>query len=364
MPLTMIETPPDAGPVDAPVPEVPAETVVPQASTGSAPVPDPTADAASHPVSVSEPTPAVAQADETLATNADEASPNADADADAGAGAGADVGAAAAAVVGVPGKPVVPELPPAAVAERLAALFPALFGSAPQPLKLRIQADIQQRAPGTFTKKSLSIFLHRHTTSTAYLKALSAAPQRVDLDGQPAGEVAEEHRQAAAIELERRKGVHAARRQAERAAERDAQRDAQRAAHRAERDRHQAERMERAKQAAEREKQRAEHDAQRAAQAPASRAPAPEDAARREADAVLRAYASSTLTKANFCVLKGISEGQLDALIAQAPPPAPPPPRREARPDHRPEARGPRPERDTGRGPHPSRRPAAGKPGR
>jgi ProP effector len=362
MPLTMIETPPDAGPVDAPVPEVPAETVVPQASTGSAPVPDPSADAASHPVPVSEPTPVMPEANETHASNAGDATP--DADADAGADADADVGAAAAAVAGATAKPVVPELPPAAVAERLAALFPALFGAAPQPLKLRIQADIQQRSPGIFTKKSLSIFLHRHTTSTAYLKALSAAPQRVDLDGQPAGEVAEEHRQAAAVELERRKGVHAARRQAERAAERDAQRDAQRAAHRAERDKHQAERMERAKQAAEREKQRVEQDAQRAAQAPASRAPAPEDAARREADAVLRAFASSTLTKANFCVLKGITEAQLDALIAQAPPPAPPPPRREARPDHRPEARGPRPERDAGRGPHPSRRPAAGKPGR
>jgi sRNA-binding protein len=87
---------------------------------------------------------------------------------------------------------------PAACAARLAELFPALFGAgAPRPLKLRVQADIQQRAPGVFTKKALSIFFHRHTTSTAYLKALVAAQCRVDLDGIAAGEVADEHRQAA-----------------------------------------------------------------------------------------------------------------------------------------------------------------------
>jgi len=40
----------------------------------------------------------------------------------------------------------------AALAER----FPALFTpSTPRPIKLRIQADIQQRAPGVFTKKQL-----------------------------------------------------------------------------------------------------------------------------------------------------------------------------------------------------------------
>ena len=109
------------------------------------------------------------------------------------------------------------ELSPPQCAAKLAALFPALFGpeGPPKPIKLRIQADIQQRAPGLFTRKVLSIVLHRHTTSTPYLKALVAAPSRFDLDGQPAGEIAEEHRQAAREEVERRRAIVAARRAAE-----------------------------------------------------------------------------------------------------------------------------------------------------
>ncbi|MEQ1806460.1 MAG: ProQ/FinO family protein, partial [Burkholderiaceae bacterium] len=111
------------------------------------------------------------------------------------------VGSAPAAVVAP-----VPELSPAACAARLAELFPAVFSpGAPQPLKLRIQADIQERAPGVFSRKTLSGFLHRHTTSTAYLRALVNAPQRIDLDGAPAGEVAGEHREAATAELQRRR---------------------------------------------------------------------------------------------------------------------------------------------------------------
>ena len=124
-----------------------------------------------------------------------------------------------------------PELGPAAVAKALAEHFPLLF-AAPRalPLKLRIQADIQTRAPGVFTKKALSIFLHRHTTSTAYLRALVNIPTRHDLDGQPAGEVAEEHRVAATAEVERRRGIVDARRLAERDAQRQAYREAARAA--------------------------------------------------------------------------------------------------------------------------------------
>lgn len=92
----------------------------------------------------------------------------------------------------------------AALAER----FPALFTPGqPRPIKLRIQADIQARSQGAFTRKQLSIFLHRHTTSTAYLRALVASPKRFDLDGQPAGEVAAEHVEAAKVELERRRQI-------------------------------------------------------------------------------------------------------------------------------------------------------------
>lgn len=113
--------------------------------------------------------------------------------------------------------PAKTELSPAQCAARLAELFPALFGTQgpPKPIKLRIQADIQQRAPGLFTRKALSIVLHRHTTSTPYLKALVAAPSRFDLDGEPTGEIAEEHRLAAREEVERRRAIVAARRAAE-----------------------------------------------------------------------------------------------------------------------------------------------------
>ena len=216
--------------------------------------------------------------------------------------------------------PPIAELAPAACAARLAELFPAVFTAGRAlPLKLRIQADIQSRAPGVFTRKTLSAFLHRHTTSTAYLKALVHAPQRIDLDGAPAGDVAEEHRAAAGVELERRRALHDARRAAEREAQRLAQRDSQRAAH---------------------EQARREHD-------DARRAQAAQEQARRESDGLLRAYESSTLTRANFCALKGIAEADLEALLAQArlaprPPPLPSAPQRFEAGARRPSARPPR----------------------
>ena len=165
---------------------------------------------------------------------------------------------------------------PAACAALMAEMFPAVFApGAHRPLKLRIQADVQLRAPGIFTRKSLSIFLQRHTTTTAYLKALLGAPHRVDLDGLPAGEVAEEHREAAAAELARRRQLHDARR----AAERDAQRKAN-------------------------DESRRLRDA--------------EDTARTERAALLRAYETTTLTRTNFCALKQVPEAELDARLAQA----------------------------------------------
>jgi sRNA-binding protein len=125
----------------------------------------------------------------------------------------------------VPASP--PEMSAAACARELAERFPALFGAPrPQPLKLRIQTDIQARAPGVFTRRSLSLFLHRYTTSNAYLGALARAPQRVDLDGAPAGEISEEHRSAAAAEIARRRALHAERQAAANAAARAAARAA------------------------------------------------------------------------------------------------------------------------------------------
>jgi hypothetical protein len=159
--------------------------------------------------------------------------------------------------------------------------FPALFGSGAKPLKLKIQADIQQRTPGVFSKQALSTFFRRYTGGTSYLIAMTRSPHRFDLDGNPAGEVSEEHRQLAADELARRRSNHQAK-------------------------------MEQV-----------------------------EDARRKRA-ALLRDFEGTRLTPANFCALKGIAPEALDALLdtarreaderAQMPRPGTPPHRHDRRP--------------------------------
>ncbi len=146
---------------------------------------------------------------------------------------------------------------PAATAARLAELFPALFKGQPKPLKLRIQVDIQERAPGVFSKQALSAFFRRYTGATSYLIAVSKGVQRFDLDGQPAGELTEEHRKVAADELARRRTLTNARREQD-----------------------QAERRNRA--------------------------------------SLLRDFETTKLTTANFCALKGVAPEALEGLLAQA----------------------------------------------
>lgn len=155
--------------------------------------------------------------------------------------------------------PETPGLSPAACAKLLAEQFPALFGpeSGPKPVKLRIQVDIQQRAPGVFS----------------------------------------------------RRGLHQARRQEERQTEQVAQREQRHA----------------------------------------------DDNARRERALLLRAFESSTLTKANFCALKGIAEPELDASLAQA---------RQEREAPREMPRGPAREHSRNPARHAERRPRAAKPPR
>ncbi len=339
-----------------------------------------------------------------------------------------------------PAGPAIPELSPAECSAQLATRFPALFNlQQPLPLKLRIQADIQERAPGVFTRKTLSIFLHRYTTGTPYLQALAHVPQRYDLDGQPAGEVSAEHRDAATAEVARRRALVQARKAAEQAARKPAGkgRPAQAApaaaagadapvadasapgdaparaprgdrAHRNDRpprpgrppgssgpqgghppreDRAarparpprpprpeglvHAEHAEHAVRPEHLHEPRHEPRHERApadAAAAAPHAAADSDAAaRRERAALLRAFDSSPLTKANFCVLKRMRETDLDAQLALArkeaadrPQPAE---RAFPRPDPRPDPRqgaGPRgrqqPRTDNApRGPRPQR---------
>ncbi len=146
---------------------------------------------------------------------------------------------------------------PAATAARLAELFPALFSGPAKPFKLRIQVDIQERAPGVFSKQALSAFFRRHTGTTSYLMAVSKAKQRFDLDGQPAGELSEEHRKLALDELASRRNKGNAKRELE------------------EQQRH-------------------------------NRA------------VLLRDFETTKLTTANFCALKGLPVEALDGLLALA----------------------------------------------
>jgi ProP effector len=266
----------------------------------------------------------------------------------------------------------------AETARLLAHHFPALFGAGvAKPIKLRIQADINGRAPGVFTKKALSVFLQRHTTTTAYLRALVAeGATRVDLDGQPVGEVAAEHRDAAGVELGRRRAIGEAKRLAEREAARASRHDArplrasrpplpseqaqvsppapeatsERPATRGARpvnsrtpsrpDRSPRSSQPQAGEQPNRgrpgdtgsgaprrppkprpERQRVlahEHEPVNAPALPLTAEEATEAEARHQRAVLLRSFEQSPLSKANFGALKGLSEGALDALLTLA----------------------------------------------
>ena len=163
--------------------------------------------------------------------------------------------------------------PPQAWAE-LQLRFPALFGvGVVLPVKLRIHADIQARAPGVFSRRVLGAVLSRHTTSTAYLKALVRSPHRFDLDGQAAGEIDAAHRQAAQEELARRLPRPRPRPKAP----------------------------------------PGQQAAPRRPNPPPQRppVPSPDD----EISRLLKAFHSTALSKSNFCALQGIAVETLDAAL-------------------------------------------------
>ncbi len=92
----------------------------------------------------------------------------------------------------------------------------------PAPARQADQAAHPRRHPGAragvFTKRVLGFFFSRYTTTTPYLKALAHAPHRFDLDGQPAGDIDDVHRQAAVEEVARRRAIAIEKRAAERRA--------------------------------------------------------------------------------------------------------------------------------------------------
>ena len=230
-------------------------------------------------------------------------------------------------VVAAPAPAALPSLDPAAVAALLRQHFPALFSGQAKPIKLHIQADIQARAPGLFSKRSLSAFLHRHTGSTSYLMALSRAAHRFDLDGQPAGELTDEHREVAAQELARRRALQDERRALERAQQQQEQQQ----------------------QVLARQQQQQERQHQELL-----------NQQRFNRAGLLRAFETTTLTRANFCVLKQVADSALDELLemakrerTEAPPALPQRPpfevQRRAPDERRPARDGQRPPRDPAR---------------
>lgn len=80
------------------------------------------------------------------------------------------------------------------VLEALALSFPAIRDCL--PLAISIHKTILARMP-QLKPKDLRAALRTHTLSTRYLKALSQAQTRFDLDAQPEQAVSDEHRQQA-----------------------------------------------------------------------------------------------------------------------------------------------------------------------
>ena len=110
---------------------------------------------------------------------------------------------AAAAPSDAPKRPAKPDVFP--VLEKMAALYPQLFGAVFLPLKRGIFQDLQELHPDLFERDSLKAALSLHTRSTRYLTAVASGEQRHDLQGQPVEAMAPEHVHHALLEVFRRR---------------------------------------------------------------------------------------------------------------------------------------------------------------
>ena len=91
------------------------------------------------------------------------------------------------------------------VLEKLAELYPQLFGAEFRPLKLGIFQELLASHPELFERVSLKAALGVHTRSTAYLQCVAAGKPRHDLLGVAVAAVAPEHVYLALLELFRRR---------------------------------------------------------------------------------------------------------------------------------------------------------------
>jgi sRNA-binding protein len=89
--------------------------------------------------------------------------------------------------------------------ERLAGLYPHLFGAVFVPLKRGIFQDLLAAHPDLFERDALKEALGFHTRSTRYLVEVAAGRQRHDLQGQPVEAMAPEHVYQALLEVFRRR---------------------------------------------------------------------------------------------------------------------------------------------------------------
>ncbi|EXI86023.1 MAG: ProP effector [Candidatus Accumulibacter sp. BA-94] len=92
-----------------------------------------------------------------------------------------------------------------------------------QPLAIGIDKQLLTRVPG-LDRKTLRVALAMHTHALRYLKTMTRATGRFDLDGQPSGEVTEAHRSHATEMVKERLRKQAEERKLQREAEEQARR--------------------------------------------------------------------------------------------------------------------------------------------
>ena len=98
--------------------------------------------------------------------------------------------------------------------EKLALLYPPLFGEVFLPMKRGIYQDLLAAHPSDIDKDMLKEALAFHSRSTRYLIAVASGAQRHDLCGTPVEAMAPEHIHHALLEVFRRRQGRAAKPQA------------------------------------------------------------------------------------------------------------------------------------------------------
>jgi sRNA-binding protein len=93
------------------------------------------------------------------------------------------------------------------VLEKLASLYPALFGAEFLPLKRGIFQDLLDAHPDAFERDLLKAALSFHTRSTRYLTTVASGQQRHDLQGTAVEAMAPEHVHHALLEVFRRRAA-------------------------------------------------------------------------------------------------------------------------------------------------------------